>query len=132
MALTGGSVQTGGIFQLPFGELERLAQLERQLTKDERDKIIKAIKRTPGFNANMVKQGGGLLGTVLAPIGVPLLMSALTGKGLSVGIRRPGTYQTVRPPPKKTGGGKKKHGKKPPPPPQKKKKKKKGREGTLT
>ena len=103
----------GGSIVLPPRDWERIGKLEGQLTKDKINKIIKALEEVPGFNAKAIKQKGGLLGTVLASIGVPLLMSALTGKGISLGQSKQSGLSVM--PPRttpKTGSGQKKQGKK--------------------
>ena len=52
------------------------------------------------------QQEGGFLGTLLAFIGIPWLMNALTGKGLHVGPHLPTNTRIIYVP--KTGRGKKK------------------------
>ena len=43
---------------------------------------MKAIKNGSGMNIKLNKtQNGGLLGTLLASIGIPLLLKAITGSG---------------------------------------------------
>ena len=61
-------------------------QLEGQLEKNKIDKIVEGFGEIPGFNPKSIKQKGGLLATVLASIGVPLLMNALTGKGVGESV----------------------------------------------
>ena len=49
-------------------------------------------------------QSGGFLGTLLASIGIPLVLKALTGRGLHVEQSRPRRSISVYVPPKKSGG----------------------------
>ena len=74
--------QCGG-FLIPQDKVDKLIANKKYLTKKQKEDIVAAlqsggeiiIKPTP-------RQRGGLLGTLLASIGVPLLLNALTGKGL--------------------------------------------------
>ena len=77
-----GEGQRGG-FLIPQDKIDKLIANKRYLTKKQKEEILAAlqsggqiiIRPTP-------KQSGGFLGTLLASIGVPLLLNALTGKGL--------------------------------------------------
>ena len=53
------------------------------------------------------KQRGAFLGTLLASIGVPLLLKALTGRGLHVDPTTPRSTKSVYVPPQQEGKGKK-------------------------
>ena len=72
-----------GGFLIPQDKIDKLIANKKYLTKKQKEDILNAlqsggqivIKPTP-------KQRGGFLGTLLASIGVPLLLNALTGKGL--------------------------------------------------
>ena len=72
-----------GGFLIPQDKVDKLIANKKYLTKKQKEDILSAlqsggqivIKPTP-------KQRGGFLGTLLASIGVPLLLNALTGKGL--------------------------------------------------
>ena len=83
-----GKGQSGG-FLIPQDKINQLIQYKDLLTKKQEEQIVSAlhtggrlvIKPTP-------KQTGGFLGTLLASIGVPLLLNALTGKGLQVDKKR--------------------------------------------
>ena len=82
-----GKGQSGG-FLIPQNKIDQLIKHKDLLTKAQKEQIVSAlhtggrlvIKPTP-------KQTGGFLGTLLASIGVPLLLNALTGKGLQVDKR---------------------------------------------
>ena len=51
-----------------------------------------------------MKQSGGFLGTLLASIGIPMVLKALTGRGLHVEQSTPRRSIPVYIPPKKSGG----------------------------
>lgn len=77
-----GQGQSGG-FLIPQDKIDKLITNKKYLTKKQKEEILNAlqsggqiiIRPTP-------KQSGGFLGTLLASIGVPLLLNALTGNGL--------------------------------------------------
>ena len=77
-----GQGQCGG-FLIPQDKIDKLIANKKYLTKKQKEDILSAlqsggqivIRPTP-------KQRGGFLGTLLASVGVPLLLNALTGKGL--------------------------------------------------
>ena len=77
-----GHGQVGG-FLIPQDKIDKLIANKKHLTKKQKEDIIAAlqsggeiiIKPTP-------RQRGGFLGTLLASIGLPLVLNALTGKGL--------------------------------------------------
>jgi len=83
-----GKGQSGG-FLIPQDKINQLIKHKDLLTKKQKEQIVTAlhtggqlvVKPTP-------KQTGGFLGTLLASIGVPLLLNALTGKGLQVDKKR--------------------------------------------
>ena len=77
-----GQGQCGG-FLIPQDKIQSLIANKKYLTKKQKEDILSAlqsggqivIRPTP-------KQRGGFLGTLLASIGIPMLLNALTGKGL--------------------------------------------------
>lgn len=77
-----GHAQRGG-FLIPQGKIDKLIANKKYLTKKQKEDILAAlqsggdlvIKPTP-------RQRGGFLGSLLTTIGIPLLLNALTGKGL--------------------------------------------------
>ena len=77
-----GASQVGGFF-IPQNKINLLIANKKFLTKKQKEDILSAlqsggklvIRPTPS-------QRGGFLGTLLATIGVPLLLNALSGKGL--------------------------------------------------
>ena len=84
-----GKGQKGG-FLIPQNKIDQLIKHKSLLTKKQKEDIVNAlqtggqvvIKPTP-------KQSGGFLGTLLASIGIPMIMKALTGSGLHVEKSRP-------------------------------------------
>ena len=80
--ILGQGLMCGG-FLIPQDKIDKLIANKKYLTKKQKEEILNAlqsggqivIKPTP-------KQRGGFLGTLLASIGVPLLLNALTGNGL--------------------------------------------------
>jgi len=79
-----GKGQSGG-FLIPQDKINQLIKHKDLLTKKQKEQIVSAL-HTGGqlVIAPTPKQTGGFLGTLLASIGVPLLLNALTGKGLQV------------------------------------------------
>ena len=77
-----GQGQCGG-FLIPQDKIDKLIANKKYLTKKQKEDILSAlqsggqivIRPTP-------RQRGGFLGALLASIGVPLLLNALSGKGL--------------------------------------------------
>ena len=84
-----GKGQTGG-FLIPQNKIDQLIKYKSLLTKKQKEDILTALQ-TGGevVIKPSQKQSGGFLGTVLASIGIPMLMNALTGKGLHVEKSRP-------------------------------------------
>ena len=85
-----GKGQTGG-FLVPQSKIDQLIKHKGLLTKKQKEDIVAALQS--GSGQVVIKptptQSGGFLGTLLASIGVPLLLNALTGKGLHVEGKRP-------------------------------------------
>ena len=83
-----GRGQSGG-FLIPQDKINQLIQYKDLLTKKQKEQIVNAI-HTGGqiFVKPSKKQMGGFLGTLLASIGVPMLINALTGRGLQVDNKR--------------------------------------------
>ena len=83
-----GSRQQGG-FLIPQNKINELIQYKDLLTKKQKEQIVNALHTNGQLIVKpTVKQSGGFLGTLLASIGVPLLMNALTGRGLQVDSKR--------------------------------------------
>ena len=98
----------GEFFKIPKNKINKLNQYKDYLTETQKKQINKALKTGSGISRfRMTKQQeGGFLGTLLASIGIPLLMNALTGKGLHVNTHLPTNTRNIYVP--KTGRGKKK------------------------
>ena len=76
-----GKGQTGG-FLIPQNKIDQLIKYKDLLTKKQKEQIVSAIHTGGQLVVKPTKsQSGGFLGTLLASIGVPLLLNALTGKG---------------------------------------------------
>ena len=83
-----GRSQSGG-FLIPQDKINQLIQYKDLLTKKQKEQIVNAIHTGGQIIVKPSKrQMGGFLGTLLASIGVPLLMKALTGNGLQVDNKR--------------------------------------------
>ena len=74
--------QVGG-FLIPQDKINKLIENKKYLTKKQKEDIINALQSGHGVVIKPTpRQRGGFLGTLLASIGVPLLLNALSGKGL--------------------------------------------------
>ncbi|PFX29617.1 Pulmonary surfactant-associated protein D [Stylophora pistillata] len=90
-----GAGQTGG-FLIPNDKIQQLIAHKGLLTEKQKKDILAAL--TSGGDLKMKptkKQSGGFLGTLLASIGIPLVLKALTGsgakrRGRGLQNRRPG------------------------------------------
>ena len=83
-----GRGQSGG-FLIPQDKINQLIQYKDLLTKKQKEQIVNAIHTGGRIIVNPSKrQMGGFLGTLLASIGIPMLVNALTGKGLQVDNKR--------------------------------------------
>lgn len=78
------------VFFIPRDKIDQLIKYKDLLTKKQKEQIVSAIHTGGQLVVKPTKtQSGGFLGTLLASIGVPLLLNALTGKGLQVDKDRP-------------------------------------------
>ena len=83
-----GNGQSGG-FLIPQNKIDQLIKHKDLLTKKQKEQIVSALHTGGQLVVKPTKtQSGGFLGTLLASIGVPLLLNALTGKGLQVDRRQ--------------------------------------------
>ena len=79
-----GKGQRGG-FLIPMDKIAQLVAYKHLLTTGQKKDILKALQTGNGLVIKPTKtQQDGFLGTLLASIGVPLLLNALTGKGTQV------------------------------------------------
>ena len=77
-----GKGQRGG-FLIPIDKIAPLIAYKRLLTTGQKKDILRSLQTGNGLVIGPTKtQSGGFLGTLLASIGVPLLLNASTGKGL--------------------------------------------------
>ena len=80
--ILGQGAQVGG-FLIPQDKVDKLIANEKYLTKKQKEEILNALQSGGEVIIRpTAKQRGGFLGTLLASIGVPLLLNALSGKGL--------------------------------------------------
>ena len=102
-----GKGQTGG-FLIPQNKVNQLIQYKDWLTTSQKKQILDALQTGGQVVIKPTKtQQGGFLGALLASIGVPLLLNALTGKGLQVDRNRSRRSLPVYVPPtiQKSKGG---------------------------
>ena len=99
-----GKGQTGG-FLIPQNKIDQLIKYKDLFTKKQKEQIVSAIHTGGQLVVKPTKtQSGGFLGTLLASIGVPLLLNALTGKGLQVDKQSSRRSVNVHVPKNKNGG----------------------------
>ena len=110
-----GKGQTGG-FLIPQNKIDKLIANKHLLSAKQKKDILDALQSGSGVVIKPTKtQSGGLLGTLLASIGIPLVLKALTGRGLHVEQSTPRRSIPVYVPPKKSGGKQKMMPYQPPP-----------------
>jgi len=74
---------------IPQNKIDQLIKYKDWLTEAQKKQIVSAIHTGGQLVVKPTKtQSGGFMGTLLASIGVPLLLNALTGKGLQVDKKR--------------------------------------------
>ena len=79
-----GKGQTGG-FLIPQNKINQLIKYKDLLTETQKKQVVSAIHTGGRVLIKPTKtQSGDFLGTLLATIGLPLLLNALTGKCLQV------------------------------------------------
>ena len=82
--ISGKGVQAGG-FLIPQNKIDQLITYKHLLTTKQKKDILNALQTGSGVHIKPTKvQTGGFLGTLLASIGVPLVIEAIrkmTGKG---------------------------------------------------
>ena len=88
-----GKGQRGG-FLIPMDKIAQLVSYKHLMTTGQKKDILKSLQTGNGLVIRPTKtQLGGFLGPLLASIGVPLLVNALTGKGLQA--ERTGSANTT-------------------------------------
>ena len=99
----GNGIQTGG-FLVPQNKIDQLIKYKDMLTKKQKEQIVSALHTGGQLVIKPTKsQSGGFLGTLLASIGIPLILNALTGKGLQVDKQRSKRSTNVYVPPSSIG-----------------------------
>ena len=84
-----GEGQTGG-YLIPQHKIDQLIQYKDLLTKKQKEQIVSALHTGGKLVIRPTKtQSVGFLSTLLASIGVPLLLNTLMGKGLQVDKKHP-------------------------------------------
>ena len=86
-----------GGFLVPQNKIDKLIAYKHLLSEKQKKDILSALQSGSGVRIKPTKrQSGGLLGTLLASIGIPLALKLLTGKGAP----------QIGPPPTPPKGGK--------------------------
>ena len=99
-----GGGQRGG-FMIPQNKIDKLIANKHLLTAKQKRDILNALQSGSGVVIKpTIKQSGGFLGTLLASIGIPMVLKALTGSGLHVEKSRPRRSIPVYVPPKQGKG----------------------------
>ena len=102
--IAGKGVQKGG-FLIPQNKIDKLIANKHLLSAKQKKDILDALQSGSGVVIKPTKtQSGGFLGTLLASIGIPMVLKALTGRGLHVEQSTPRRSIPVYVPPKKSGG----------------------------
>ena len=79
--IAGNGVQRGG-FLIPQNKIDKLIANKHLLSAKQKKDILDALQSGSGVVIKPTKtQSGGWLGTLLASIGIPMALKALTGKG---------------------------------------------------
>ena len=105
--ISGNGTQTGGFF-IPQNKIDKLIANKHLLTAKQKKDILEALQTGSGVRIKPTKkQSGGFLGTLLASIGIPMVLKALTGRSLHVEKSKPRRTIPVYVPPVKEGKGKK-------------------------
>ena len=99
-----GKKQKGG-FLIPQNKIDKLIANKHLLSKKQKEDILAALQSGSDVVIKpTTKQSGGFLGTLLASIGIPMVLKALTGSGLHVEKSRPRRSIPVYAPPTKGKG----------------------------
>ena len=94
----------GGGFLIPDSKVNQLIQYKDLLTAKQRQDILNALQTGSGVHIKPTqKQMGTGIGTILASIGIPMLLDAVMGKGLQVDSHRSRRSLPVKLPPKRGG-----------------------------
>ena len=91
-AVAGGieeAIKGEGLFSVTQNKADKLIQYKDYLIEAQKKQIVQALQTGSGisrFRLTKKQQEGGFLGTLLAFVGIPLIMNALTGKGQGSGL----------------------------------------------
>ena len=100
-----GKGQKGG-FLIPQNKIDKLIANKHLLTTKQKKDILDALQSGSGVHIRpTAKQSGGFLGTLLASIGIPMVLKALTGRGLHVEKSHPRRTIPIYVPPHMTKKG---------------------------
>ena len=98
--IAGKGVQRGG-FLIPQNKIDKLIANKHLLSAKQKKDILYALQSGSGVVIKPTKtQSGGFLGTLLASIGIPMVLKALTGRGAP----KMGSPPKIRSPPKRGRG----------------------------
>ena len=76
-------------FLIPDSKVNQLIQYKDWLTAKQKQDILNALQTGSGIHIKPTKkQIGAGWGTILASIGIPMLLDAFTGKGLQIDSNR--------------------------------------------
>ena len=79
--ISGRGVKTGGLL-IPQNKIDKLIANKHLLSTKQKKEILGALQSGSGVVIKPTKtQSGGFLGTLLASIGIPMVLNTLTGKG---------------------------------------------------
>ena len=93
-------------FTVPYTNLPQLYDHSKLLTPKQKTDLTKSLKTGSGLQITpTISQSGGFLGTLLASIGIPMVLKALTGNGMQIEPYR-GSGMQIEP---YRGGSKKKN-----------------------
>ena len=107
-ALSGLASWGSGLFSVPQDKVDKFIAYKSYLTKKQKEQILQALHTGSGVQIQLTpKQRGGFLGTLLASIGIPMLLKAICGSGLQVDPMANRSTQSVYIPPHQKGKGKK-------------------------
>ena len=94
-----------GCFLIPQNKIDKLIANKHLLTAKQKRDILNALQSGSGVVIKpTMKQSGSFLGTLLASIGISMVLKALTGSGLHVEKSRPERSIPVYVPPKQGKG----------------------------
>ena len=106
--ISGNGTQKGGLL-IPQNKIDKLIANKHLLTAKQKRDILDVLQSGSGVVIKpTTKQSGGFLGTLLASIGIPMVLKALTGSGLHAERSTPKRSTPVYVPPKTKGKGKNK------------------------